>query len=493
MSIIKNIYLEYTLLVVSGILYTCSFSPIDFKVGIFVSLGVYFYILVHSNRRSSAIKSYIYGLAIFSSGVSWIFNSIYYYGGELLIISILMTVIFILFMSTFFIPIGFFINQKTKIFRFYYPAIASSMWVLMEIIRSNIFGGFPWLLAGTSQTGTLFDDLYPLLGVYFVSFIVIMISMAIVIIICTSAKKYLLKIYSAIVLSLFLAVNFIPLNTSDAKEPLKITILQPNINLGIKFNKSQIDNIKNIYFNLLNNNINSLVVMPETAIPILYQLDKSFYEKTIKQFDIKLIAGIFNYNQLDKKVYNSILMLNNDDEFIYNKRHLVPFGEYTPLENIFGIIGDMLQIPMSNISHGSPKQSKMYHNDISIHPLICYEIAYPSLININDSDYGIILNISNDAWFGNSFAPHQHLQIAKVRALETKLPIIRAANTGISAVIDKKGVVINKIKLNQLGYINIEVYPSKGVTPYMYFGDYPLLMLIFSIILLYWKYYRKYG
>ena len=185
--------------------------------------------------------------------------------------------------------------------------------------------------------------------------------------------------------------------------------------------------------------------------------------------------------------------MNNKKELIYNKRHLVPFGEYTPLENIFGIVGDMLQIPMSNISHGASIQGKMYHNDISIHPLICYEIAYPSLINVNDSDYGVIINLSNDAWFGNSFAPYQHLQIAKVRALEARLPIIRAANTGISAVIDKKGVIINKIKLNQAGYINVEVYPSKGITPYMYFGDYPLLMLIFSIMLLYWKYYRKYG
>ena len=493
MSIIKNIYLEYALLIGSGILYTCSFSPIDFKIGIFISLAIYFYILAHSSRRSSAIKSYIYGLAIFSSGVSWIFNSVYYYGGEYLIISILMTMIFILFMSIFFIPIGFFVNQQTKIFRYYYPAIVPSIWVLMEIIRSNIFGGFPWLLAGASQTGTLFDELYPSLGLYFVSFITVAFSMMLIIIICSPIKKYLLIIYLTIVLTLLLTIRLIPINTSDAKEPLKITILQPNINLGIKFHRNQINNIKTSYLNLLNNNINSFVVMPETAIPTLYQLDKPFYEKIVKKFDIKLISGIFNYNQLDKKVYNSILMLNKNKESIYNKRHLVPFGEYTPLENIFGIVSDMLKIPMSNISHGASNQSKMYHNDISIHTLICYEIAYPSLININDSDYGVILNISNDAWFGNSFAPYLHLQIAKVRALEARLPIIRAANTGISAVIDKNGVVINKIKLNQAGHMNVEVYPSKGITPYMYFGDYPLLMLIFSIILLYWKYYRKYG
>ncbi len=493
MSNIKNIYLEYALLIGSGILYTTSFSPIDFKIGIFISLSIYFYILMHSSQRSSAIKSYIYGLAIFSSGISWIFNSIYYYGGEYLIISILMTVIFILFMSLFLVPIGFFINQQTKIFKYYYPAVASSIWVLMEMLRSSLFGGFPWLLAGASQTGTLLDNLFPLLGTYFVSFIIVMISMMLVVTICSPIKKNLLKIYPIIVLLISIIIYLIPINTSDAKNPLKITILQPNINIGMKFNKNQIDDIKKTYINILNNNINNLVVMPETAIPTLYQLDKIFYKKIQKQFDIKIISGIFNYNQIDNKVYNSILMLNHNSEFIYNKRHLVPFGEYTPLEKIFGIVGDTLNIPMSNISHGDSEQDKIRHNNISIHPLICYEIAYPSLIKVKENEYGIIVNLSNDAWFGNSFAPYQHLQIAKVRALETRLPVIRAANTGISAAINKNGVLINKIELNQAGYMNIEVYPSKGVTPYMYFGDYPLLMLIFSIILLYWKYHRKYG
>ena len=105
----------------------------------------------------------------------------------------------------------------------------------------------------------------------------------------------------------------------------------------------------------------------------------------------------------------------------------------------------------------------------------------------------MIINVSNDAWFGDSFAPHQHLQIAQTRALESSRPIIRAANTGISAVIDKNGNILNQIQLNDEGYINVEIYPSRGITPYMYFGDYPLLMIIFSIMLLYWKYNKKYG
>lgn len=148
---------------------------------------------------------------------------------------------------------------------------------------------------------------------------------------------------------------------------------------------------------------------------------------------------------------------------------------------------------MSTIEHGKSNQNPIYYRDTIIYPLICYEIAYPSLIKPKEDKYGLIITISNDAWFGNTFAPHQHLQIAKLRALESSLPIIRAANTGISAVLDKRGAIVDKIELNHSGYINAEVFPSKGLTPYMYFGDYPILMLIFSIMLFYWKKYKIYG
>jgi len=109
-----------------------------------------------------------------------------------------------------------------------------------------------------------------------------------------------------------------------------------------------------------------------------------------------------------------------------------------------------------------------------------------------DDSYSVIINVSNDSWFGNTFAPYQHLQIAQVRALETAHPVIRAANTGISAIIDKNGLIVKEIGLNTEGLINSEVYPSKGISPYMHFGDYPVLMLIFSIMLFYWKRYRRY-
>ncbi len=475
-----------------GFLYMSSFSPINFKFGMFISLFIYLYILLRSSVRSSIFKSYIYGISIFTFGVSWIFNSIYYYGGQHLLFSTLMTVIFILLMSIFFIPIGFFINKKKVIPNIYYPAIAASIWVCMEFLRSTLFGGFPWLLAGTSQVGTFLNYLYPLLGVYFVSFMIVLIIMMILIIFLSDTKKYILTIYSFILIFIFSVTIIIPSFLTDSKEPLRMTIIQPNIHLGIKFDDKQLATIKDKYIQAMDNNIHELVILPETAIPKIYQFDKSFYEAFKQDYNVNLITGIFNFNREDNKIYNSLLMLNNDNENFYNKRHLVPFGEYTPLKNVFSFLAEIIDIPMSNISHGQLNQNKLIYKNVLIHPLICYEIAYPSLIETSN-DYGIIINLSNDAWFGDSFAPYQHLQIAQTRALESGRPVIRVANTGISAVVDKNGVIISKIALNEEGYINTNIYPSRGITPYMYFGDYPLLMLIFTIILLYLNYYRKYG
>tara|TARA_B100000035_G_scaffold122669_1_gene104359 strand:+ start:3356 stop:4831 length:1476 start_codon:yes stop_codon:yes gene_type:complete len=489
--VIKNKYLEFIIIILTGALYTFSFAPIDFKIGIFISLILFLYILSNSSKKASIFKSFLYGVAVFASGVSWIFNSIYYHGGEDIFVSSIITFSFILLLSIFFIPLGYFINKENDMSRSYMPVIVASIWVLLEFIRSHIFTGFPWLLVGTSQTGTFFDSLYPIFGTYIISFFVVMISMMVTVFILSKSKIFLSKLYFLFLIFLFILINFFPIYTTDSQKSIKMTVIQPNIHLGIKFDERELKSIKRKYLQIIDNKIHSLIVLPETAIPEIYQLDKTFYEKLRINKNINIIAGVFNYNHQVDEVYNSILVLN-DNETFYNKRHLVPFGEYTPFESIFGIIGKVLNIPMSNLGSGDFNQKDIKYENVTLHTLICYEIAYPYLIKTND-DYGVIINVSNDAWFGDSFAPHQHLQIAQTRALESSRPVIRAANTGISAVIDKNGNILDQIQLNDEGYINAEIYPSRGITPYMYFGDYPLLMIIFSIMLLYWKYNKKYG
>ena len=442
-------------------LYTSSFSPINFKLGIFFSLSIFFYTLLSCKRKKAVILSYIYGILIFTSGVSWIYSSIYNYGGGNLGISLLMTVSLIIFLSLFIAPLGFFLNKNYKDKSFATLLIIPSVWVALELLRSIIFGGFPWLIAGHSQEGTIFNMIYPIAGSYFVSFLICTISIGIALFFKSELCKANLKNIFILIIFFNILYFYNPIWSIDKKDPLKISILQPNINAGIKYDNDKIDFIKQKYLSLLSNNItNKTIILPETAIPIIYERDKNFYDSMLEFDDTNIITGIFHYETSQNKIYNSMLVLNKDEKF-YNKRHLVPFGEYTPFKKLFSYIAKKLNIPMSNLSHGNLNQKPFLINNITIHPLICYEIAYSSLIKMT-SDYSIIINISNDSWFGNTFAPHQHLQIAQVRALETAHPIIRAANTGISAIIDKNGLIIKEISLDTEGLISGEVYPSRG-------------------------------
>ena len=447
--------------------------------------------MLSSERKQSLILSYVYGISIFVSGISWIYVSIYYYGGENLALSILITVSLIMFLSLLVIPIGLILNKSYKDRSFVTLMIVPSVWVALELLRSIIFGGFPWLIVGHSQIGTLLDIIYPIAGSYFVSFLVVTISIGFVLFFKNTLCNSNLKNIVLLTIAFNLLYFYNPVWSKDKKDPLEISVLQPNINLGLKYDYSQIDLIKKKYLLMISENIvNQTIILPETAIPLIYEKDKKFYNSISSLHNSTIITGIFHKKLNQNKIYNSMLVLNKDEQ-IYNKRHLVPFGEYTPFKTFFGYIAKKLNIPMSDLSHGDLNQNPFLVDNITMHPLICYEIAYPSLINMTNN-YSVIINISNDAWFGNTFAPYQHLQIAQVRALETAHPVIRAANTGISAIIDKNGSIIENISLNTDGSINNKVYPSKGVTPYMYFGDYPLLMLIFSIMLFYWMRYRKY-
>ena len=442
-------------------------------------------------RKQAIVLSCIYGISIFASGVSWIYSSIYNYGGGNLGLSFLMTISFIIFLSLFIAPLGFFLNKNYKDKSFSTLLIIPSVWVSLELLRSIIFGGFPWLIAGHSQEGTIFNMIYPIAGSYFVSFLICTMSIGIALFFKSELCKANLKNIFILIIFFNILYFYNPMWSIDKKDSLKVSILQPNINAGIKYDNNKINFIKQKYLSLLSNNItNKTIILPETAIPIIYERDKNFYDSMLEFDDTNIIAGIFHYETSQNKIYNSMLVLNKDEKF-YNKRHLVPFGEYTPFKTFFSYIAKQLDIPMSNLSHGDLNQKPFLINNITIHPLICYEIAYSSLIKMT-SDYSVIVNISNDSWFGNTFAPYQHLQIAQVRALETAHPIIRAANTGISAIIDKNGLILKEISLDTEGLISGEVYPSKGISPYMRFGDYPVLMLIFSIMLFYWKRYRRY-
>ena len=151
-----------------------------------------------------------------------------------------------------------------------------------------------------------------------------MISMMVTVLILSKSKIFLSKIYFLFILILFMLINLFPIYTTDSQKSIKMTIIQPNIHLGIKFNESELNSIKRKYLQILDNKIYDLIVLPETAIPKIYQLDKTFYEKLRMNKNINIITGVFNYSHDNDEIYNSILILN-DSETFYNKRTFSSF------------------------------------------------------------------------------------------------------------------------------------------------------------------------
>ena len=231
---------------------------------------------------------------------------------------------------------------------------------------------------------------------------------------------------------------------------------------------------------------NTLFVYPEGILAGLYLNDLKNYQYLIDESFSEKHKIILGVNSLeDGKVFNTLVFFDNKLNILhkYKKNKLVPFGEYTPWYDIFLFISNYINFPLSNITPGRENQDSIFFNGTHIIPVICFESNFPNLVESIQTDE-IIVNISNDGWFGDSFSQHQHLQINKIRALEFNRYLLRSTNTGISAVITNKGKVLKSIENNERGTISGIALAGFNTSIYSRHGDLAILMLIFFTIFL---------
>ena len=189
--------------------------------------------------------------------------------------------------------------------------------------------------------------------------------------------------------------------------------------------------------------------------------------------------------------YNAVMMIADEKIDWYHKQHLVPFGEYLPLKFILGVFLDFLQIPMSDFSAGEVQAPLLEANDISLGISICYEDTFGEEVIKALPEATLLVNVSNDAWFGDSLAPHQHLQMARMRALESGRYMLRATNTGISAIIDEKGKIVKQSPQFKATALSAQVSLFKGSTPYVLWGNYPVVIASLILLLCLFFYQKK--
>ena len=469
--------------VFAGALLPFAFAPYGFYFLSIISLSTLFYLCYKTESvKESFILGYLFGLALFAIGVSWLHISINLFGGMNLIGAYFFTFLLIAFISLY--PALCTYIAKRFFNKVYFLSIPA-LWLLTEWTRGWFLTGFPWLNIGTSQTDSLFANFAPLIGDYGISFIVCVISISIVSFLTGKIKT---KIISSALIIIIFSMAFLLNDTvwteSNGKQ-LKVALVQGAIPQEIKWHPEFRDKTNEIYSGLSQAYWSSdLIIWPETAIPSYYHLADDFLnpisEKS-RATDTLFMSGIVNKDQESQNYFNSILLIDKEHRF-YNKHHLVPFGEYLPLKFLLDRFLRFLQIPMSDFSSGEFGNKILITDKAVFGMSICYEDAYGTEVRQSLPDANILVNVSNDAWFGDSFAPHQHLQIARMRAIENGRYLLRATNTGISAVINNRGKIVARSPQFKPHVLNAQAELFIGETPFSQDGN--TMMFIVCVIML---------
>lgn len=452
--------------------------------------------LPNFSAKLLAKHGFSFGFGWFASGISWVHVSIAEFGGMPLIASIALMVLLCLYLALFpslaFYLIGV-IAKKAKLTSGYL-LLLPSVWMLTEYCREVFLTGFPWLSLGYSQLNSPLSSLAPVVGELGISFAIV----AICVVIALLIRQEFVKTSAAVLLVSGAAIA-LSANQEFVKptgETVRVALVQGNIEQSIKWEPEQQWPTMLKYLDLSKQNFDAdIVVWPESAIPAIETmtstqefLDIANTTATLNKSSI--ITGIINYQFEAKEYYNALVVLgqkHQDDiagSYYYGNRnrfykhHLLPIGEFVPFEDLLRPIAPFFNLPMSSFSRGDYVQNNLLANSRRILPLICFEIAFANQLKanfVNDTD--MLLTVSNDAWFGDSHGPHQHMEIAQMRALEFGRPLLRATNTGVTAITDHYGQFTAKAPQFEQSVIKHDVELVDGQTPFSKFGHFTIYIL----------------
>lgn len=498
-SIYNPQWLRGLIALILGICGTLAFSPFDIWLASLFSLfGLQILIINRSNNQSSLI-AFCWGIGLFSSGINWIYVSIANFGGmPLLAINVFLVILLAAYLSLYPMLFAYLLNRffpRLNIARFIFAAPA--IWQITEYLRSWILTGFPWLQFGYSQIDGPLKGIAPIFGVEMITFLLLII---INFFVFAYLKRQIISLVIAITL-LFLPITLKNYKwvTPVIEKKSQVVLVQANISQNLKWESGFFEKTINAYLDLSIPYIGyaKIIIWPESAIPSI-ELDNNLLltslDKILRLKNTQLITGIVDAKTKKQGMinfFNSIIVLGNNKAYQYptsnryQKHHLVPFGEFVPLENILRPISPLFNLPMSSFSNGDYKQQQLTVGNIQLTAAICYEIILGNQVRDNfKSDTDFLLTISNDSWFGNSIGPWQHFQMARMRALELGRPLLRATNNGITAVISSNGNIQSELPQFTRSTLNTEVTPSSGLTPYSRWSNWPMWILVILFIML---------
>ena len=461
-----------------GLIGIFAFAPFSIKFLIFISYGYLIHLLI-SNNNDVFWKVFCWGLGHWGLGMSWIIVSVYYYGETTIAMSSIIYILLVVILTLIFTSPLLILKSVlsfTKINNNFFSVLfISSIFTISEFSRYFFLNGVPWLIPGNIFLDTISQNIYPIFGVTAASFFIYFIC-ALFIVYSNNKISY--------VSAAILIISLLPFSPADEiKDGIKVSIVQPASDPFLKYEDNYYLKIEDNLNKLIDtvSKDSELVVLPEAELP--YSQNSIRFINFLKNTEIseKIILGVWKYD--DAKLYNAIFSPRYNEA--YKKIHLVPFGEYIPfIEGLRGII-NFFDLPMSNVSHGSQLQENIRILDnIPISSPICFDIAFPNTVRKMNKSSLLMINVSNDTWFGNSIGPYHHLSIARVRSIENNRYTIRATNDGISAIISNKGTIVTLLDKGKSGILEGNVKLIKNSTFYSRNGHLFFIILSFIIVLI---------
>lgn len=472
---------------------TFSYAPFNlWPIAIF-SLVAACYVTDKQSTRSAAKYGFAFGFGWFALGISWVHVSIAQFGGLPLPVSLLLMGLLCAYLAI-------------------YPALAfafaarfsQSAWqritllivgfAITEFLRGKLLTGFPWLSFGYAFTDSPLNIFAPLIGEFGLTLLAVFLASSIYYSIKAKQVSFSLSALVAL-LCLYLTSSFTA-STSYSDKRISTLLVQGNIQQSLRWEPEQFWPTMSKYRDMtrIEWSETDLVVWPEAAIPEIEDMAAPFLEgldKAAAFNNTAVITGIPDYQFDTKAVYNTLIVLGkkypDSSEGHYNylhsnryqKHQLLPIGEFVPFEDILRPLAPLFNLAMSSFSRGERVQNNLIANGLHILPAICYEIVFSNLVRDNFTEQSdILFTVSNDAWFGDSHGPHQHMQIARMRALELQRPLIRVTNNGITGVYDPISKTEQTIPQFEANVLKAKVQLINGFSPFSKYGHSPIWILV---------------
>lgn len=480
----------YFLALVAGALIHLSLAPYNLWLVGFTGLLVFAGLLALSESRKAVFTlTYSFATGLFGAGVNWVYVSIHTYGEVPAPLAVIFTGGFVLFLALIFALPWLLIPSfaKTRAQRL---LVFPFFWFLTEWLRGWLLTGFPWLYLGYGQVDGLLSGWLPIIGVLGAGALIA--SCASLLVWTADRRSSGVTLLSTVFIGLILLLErgFSGLEwTKDSNIDIPVTLVQPDIPLRDKWNPAKTTDILDVLETSSSDAWQpGLLIWPEAAIPYTGSSADpyvEFIDQLSTASNTAMVTGLLTYDDEQGRYLNSIVGLGKVDS-IYHKQRLVPFGEYVPLESWLRGTMQFFNLPMSIISRGPADQEPLsfeYQDQTyNLAPAICYEIAYASLVADLAKKADLLVTLSNDAWFGASIGPWQHMQIAQARALENQKPLIRVTNNGISGLVDYRGQLYASLPQFTQTKLKGLVEPRTGMSAYNRLGNIPLIVISLLVL-----------